>query len=539
MKRSIQYLMLLLVFLCQALGSDCWAASRKGISFSTDKGKEIYLYRDYYALVIGISNYENWPKLPNAANDAREVAGKLAELGFQVKTILDPTSNELKEALSELVYQTGDMRDRAILLYFAGHGETEQLADDTKMGYIIPRDCPLIKKDPMKFSFCAISMRDIESISMKIKSRHVIMLFDSCFSGSLFNIVRAVPDDISEKAALPVRQYITAGREDEQVPDRSTFKRVFLNGIAGDADLTKDGYVTGSELGMYLADNVVNYTRRAQHPQYGKINNPSLDRGDFVFVPGKSDSTIANAAPTRTPEEKQKTTPATMSVPAMVGSVQKKPQDSSPITQAKVSPIKHSSAPSKHLVSLAAPSFPPTGTRYSYNVQRLGERRTDEYVVLGEGVYDGKKVYQVKLEGKNGLIIYDLKTGNWMRTVLNGNTIGSADPYEDIFRYPLEVGKKYQSDFYYFDFVTSGRARANVEVQTFEEVRVPAGTFMAYQITAVESFLLSTGSYSAGVMGREKKFWYSPDLKIFIKMEDTDRRNSITTKTELVDYSEP
>jgi len=36
---------------------------------------------------------------------------------------------------------------------------------------------------------------------------------------------------------------------------------------------------------MYLSDKVVNYTHRQQHPQYGKINNPDLDRGDFVFVP--------------------------------------------------------------------------------------------------------------------------------------------------------------------------------------------------------------------------------------------------------------
>jgi hypothetical protein len=31
----------------------------------------------------------------------------------------------------------------------------------------------------------------------------------------------------------------------------------------------------------------VNYTHRRQHPQYGKINNPDLDRGDFIFVPMK------------------------------------------------------------------------------------------------------------------------------------------------------------------------------------------------------------------------------------------------------------
>jgi hypothetical protein len=66
------------------------------------------------------------------------------------------------------------------------------------------------------------------------------------------------------------------------------FKRCLLIGLEGDADLTGDGYITGSELGMYLSDKVVNYTHRRQHPQYGKINNPDLDRGDFIFVPLKA-----------------------------------------------------------------------------------------------------------------------------------------------------------------------------------------------------------------------------------------------------------
>jgi hypothetical protein len=35
---------------------------------------------------------------------------------------------------------------------------------------------------------------------------------------------------------------------------------------------------------MHLQEKVVNYTRGGQHPQYGKINNPKLDRGDFIFV---------------------------------------------------------------------------------------------------------------------------------------------------------------------------------------------------------------------------------------------------------------
>ena len=78
---------------------------------------------------------------------------------------------------------------------------------------------------------------------------------------------------------------VTAGREDEEVPDKSMFKRCLLNGPDGDADLTSDGYIMGSELGMCLSDKAVNYTDRSQHLQYGKISNPDQDRGDFIFVP--------------------------------------------------------------------------------------------------------------------------------------------------------------------------------------------------------------------------------------------------------------
>ncbi len=286
MKRLLSILLPLFLFVLFVLPYSALSTMR-GISVTSEQGESLYLYKGYYALVVGISDYDRWPKLPNAVNDAKEVASKLEELGFDVKLVLDPTSREMESALNHMVYKMGREENRALLFYYAGHGETETLADKTKMGYIIPKDCPLLKKDPMGFASHAISMRDMESVSLRIRTKHVIMFFDSCFSGSLFALVRAVPADITEKSALPVRQYITAGKEDEQVPDRSMFKRCLLIGLEGDADLTGDGYITGSELGMYLSDKVVNYTRRRQHPQYGKINNPDLDRGDFIFVPLK------------------------------------------------------------------------------------------------------------------------------------------------------------------------------------------------------------------------------------------------------------
>ena len=260
------------------------SAATRGLKVVSKDGQDMDLYKDYRAVVVGVSDYEHWPNLPNAVNDAIEVADKLKRMGFHVKLVRDPTYREMRTVITDMVYKAGREYNRGLLFYYAGHGETEILADGKKMGYIIPRDCPLLGKDPAGFANHSISMREIESTSLKIRSKHVLMLFDSCFSGALFSLVRAAPEDITEKTDSPVRQYITAGREDEAVPDKSMFKRCFLIGLNGDADLTGDGYITGSELGMYLSDKVVNYTHRQQHPQYGKINNPDLDRGDFVFA---------------------------------------------------------------------------------------------------------------------------------------------------------------------------------------------------------------------------------------------------------------
>ena len=112
-------------------------------------------------------------------------------------------SEQLRKALGDIAYEKGSEENRALLFYFAGHGDTLDLADGTQLGYIVPSDCPLKNIDPMGFDRKAISMKDVEVLALKVKSKHFIMLFDSCFSGSLFSVVRAAPVDISEKSALP------------------------------------------------------------------------------------------------------------------------------------------------------------------------------------------------------------------------------------------------------------------------------------------------------------------------------------------------
>ncbi len=274
--------------------------SREGIQVEarTADGttKVLPLYSGYYALVIGCGAYQKgWPSLPNPVQDAREIAEMLKKIGWEVDLLSDPDWASLRKALNTVITGPGRDKDKAILIWFSGHGHTLAEADGSKLGYIVPVDAPDPDRDEMGFMERAISMREMETVARRIQSKHVLMAFDSCFSGAIFQLSRAKPPPfIEEKVAQPVRQFFTAGTEDEKVPDKSLFKTVFVQGVRDlDADRNKDGYVTGQELGAYLQEKVVNYSRKAQHPQYGKINNPKLDKGDFVLVARPSSTETA------------------------------------------------------------------------------------------------------------------------------------------------------------------------------------------------------------------------------------------------------
>ncbi len=283
----------------------CAAASSSGppdraikrVEVRKDDGstRKVPFYSGYYAMVVGCGDYQaGWPQLPNPVKDARDVAGALQEMGWQVDLLEDPNWSTLRSALYGIVAGPGKDADKGILLWFSGHGHTLNEADGTKLGYIVPVDAPDPDRDAMGFMQRAISMREMETVAKGIESKHVMMVFDSCFSGAIFSMSRAKPSPyIEEKTLWPVRQFITAGTENEKVPDRSMFKICFLQGLRdGFADVNRDGYVTGEELGAYLQEMVVNYTNRAQSPQFGKINNPKLDKGDFVFV-SRMDKSLA------------------------------------------------------------------------------------------------------------------------------------------------------------------------------------------------------------------------------------------------------
>ena len=83
------------------------------------------LYGVSRALVIGIDNYERWPRLSNAVKDAREVAAALERQGFAVTLALDLDADALEEAFESFFIETGSDPDARLFVWYAGHGHTE------------------------------------------------------------------------------------------------------------------------------------------------------------------------------------------------------------------------------------------------------------------------------------------------------------------------------------------------------------------------------------------------------------------------------
>lgn len=255
------------------------------VPYRNSSGEVVGLYKESHALVIGASAYtEGWPDLPGVAKDVEAVKEVLEQRGFHVVIIRDPDAQTLNAAFKNFIDRHGHEKDARLLFYFAGHGHTERLAYGEEMGYIVPVDAPNPNRNKKGFFAKAMDMSQIEVYAKRIQAKHALFLFDSCFSGSIFALSSEPPRNITSKTDLPVRQFITAGGADETVPDESIFSVQFINALQGEGDTDKDGYMTGAELGDFLSARVTNYSKGSQHPQSGKIRNPFLDRGDFVFI---------------------------------------------------------------------------------------------------------------------------------------------------------------------------------------------------------------------------------------------------------------
>ena len=256
----------------------------KQISVYAETG-EISLYNESYAFVVGNGNYTNgWDPLDGVLGDVKEVATVLEKHGFVVTLKTDLKKADF-DATFEAFIRKGKGQDNRLLFYYAGHGYTEinkQTSEES--GYLVMVDASMPMTTGKIDGSKNVSIRSLAEGAKQIEALHVLYLFDSSFSDSVLNTRRPQPCTIQDSIKYPTRQFIVAGSANEPMPNSSQFKAALLDLLEGRvAEPIPDGYIIGEELGLYLNHHVPEY-KHSRTPQYGKINDPKFNRGDFVFV---------------------------------------------------------------------------------------------------------------------------------------------------------------------------------------------------------------------------------------------------------------
>ena len=171
-----------------------------------------------------------------------------------------------------------------------------------------------------------------------------------------------------------------------------------------------------------------------------------------------------------------------------------------------------------------------TGSKFIYQDIRLsdGEISRVSMEVKEKKEFEHKQAYWVEVTGHemDYFSIYDMNL-NWIGLFGEGRKLESVEPCLQIFKWPLRVGKKWDGKYTYRDSSdhSSGvylhDSKINVNIRTYEEVRVPAGTFKALRIQA-----------------NNETLWYAPSVGWVVK-EELNLNSEKRWIFELVEYSIP
>ena len=233
----------------------------------------------YHALVIGNNEYRNMPKLKTAVADAKAGSRVLEDrYGFSVTTLINATRYDVIGAMSDL--RATLAYDTNLLIYYAGHGVIDPV---TERGYWLPVEAE--QSNPANW----VSNDDITDMLKAIPARHILVIADSCYSGTL---VRAAPieletwedrrDWLKRIVEKRSRTALASGGL-EPVADagsggHSVFAAALLDVLQENSEI-----IEAHELFAPVRKSVV--LNANQTPIYSDIRLAGHDGGDFIFSP--------------------------------------------------------------------------------------------------------------------------------------------------------------------------------------------------------------------------------------------------------------
>jgi uncharacterized caspase-like protein len=254
------------------------SADARALSKTLTQGK-------YYGLIIGINNYKHVNKLKNAVNDAIVVDQVLRErYGFETRLLIDEkaTRDNIMKSLND--YRKQLTENDSLLIFYSGHGEFNK---ESETSYWLPIDAD--RDDNTKW----LEARSISNQFKLISARHILIIADSCFSGTMTRTVdtnlskNSTRENYLNKLFQKTSRVLIASGGNEPVTDaggkgHSIFSDVLITALNN----ANENIFTAEELmTRYLKESVGGRTE--QTPEYKAIQNSGHDSGDFIFKKNK------------------------------------------------------------------------------------------------------------------------------------------------------------------------------------------------------------------------------------------------------------
>jgi uncharacterized caspase-like protein len=229
----------------------------------------------YHALVIGNNNYRYIQKLKTAVNDARSMAQVLQEIyGFNVKLLTEATRSQILDSLN--AYRRNLSTNDNLLIFYAGHGWLDKEAEE---GYWLPIDA----QEHSTTNW--VSNSAITAVLRAMSAKHVIIVSDSCYSGTLARGIKPSmrKKNYYQKIARKKSRTVMASGGLEPVADsggksnHSVFASALIEALKENKGIM-DATLLFSAIRRQVAVN------SDQTPEYSDIRKAGHDGGDFLFA---------------------------------------------------------------------------------------------------------------------------------------------------------------------------------------------------------------------------------------------------------------
>ncbi len=241
---------------------------------------------EIWAVVIGVSRYQNIRSLQYARKDAESFYGYLRENldvpEDHIRTLYDDDVNvqSIRSTLGTWLRQRAGKND-TVFVYFAGHGapeaDTGSSDGDGFEKYLLPSTTDL-----NDLYGTALPMKEIAEIFSRINADRIVFIVDSCFSGAtggrtvLAANTRAalLSDQFWDRLSKGKgRVILSASRANEPSEEgeqfgggHGAFTYYLLEGLKGAADYNQDTIVDVEELYRFLTEKVPAATKQRQTP---------------------------------------------------------------------------------------------------------------------------------------------------------------------------------------------------------------------------------------------------------------------------------